>query len=182
MTARRLDYRAIFLGLALVFSASGVAGAQRSGGTWILTPNTGRPRVGVQAPPPQQTVVVSRPATYLPPQPVAFTLVPAVVMSDGSIYANFGYGYEPIVRPCANAAVVTTNGVMSPYGTVTYQPAAPTYVHPAPNPVTSPYNRPGQTTVVTTGAQSAQYTQYAQYSQQLCFSRDASGRVYAYRF
>lgn len=179
MTARRLDYRAIFLGLALTLAASGVAGAQRSGGTWILTPNTGRPRVGVQAPPPQQTVVVSRPAMYLPPQPVAFTLVPAVVMSDGSIYANFGYGYEPIVRPCANAAFVTTNGVVSPYGTVTYQPAAPTYVHPAPNPVTSPYTRTGQTTVVTSGAQ---YTQFSTNSQQHCFSRDASGRVYAYRY
>lgn len=174
MTARRLAHRAIFLGLALTLALSAVADAQRSsGGTWILTPNTGRARAAVQAPPPQAQVVVSRPAMYLPPQPVAFTLVPAVLMSDGTVYANFGYGYEPIVRPCANGAVMSPNGVTSTYGTVIYQPAAPTYVHPAPNPVTSPYTRTGQTTVVTTGTQ---------YASQLCFSRDASGRVFAYRF
>lgn len=172
MTAKRLDHRAILGALALTIVASAAADAQMRGGVWTLSPNTGRGRPAVQAQP-QPTVVVARPVTFLPPQPVAFIFVPAVLMSDGSVYANFGYGYEPIVRPCANNAVVTQTGVLSTNGTVIYQPAPPTYQHPAPNPVTSAYVRSGQTSVVVTTGQNAQLA---------CFSRDATGRVFAYRY
>lgn len=41
------------------------------------------------------------PGTPLNPRyPVAYTVLPAIIMSDGSIYANLGYGYVPVQRSC----------------------------------------------------------------------------------
>jgi hypothetical protein len=40
-----------------------------------------------------------------PRYPVAYTVLPAVIMSDGSIYANLGYGYVPVHQACASQYV-----------------------------------------------------------------------------
>lgn len=38
-----------------------------------------------------------------PAYPVAFTYLPAILMSDGTVFADFGYGYLPVHRPCGPA-------------------------------------------------------------------------------
>jgi hypothetical protein len=47
---------------------------------------------------------------------VPIAIVPAVLMSDGSIFANFGFGFEPVVRVCSGGArmgaVIASNGVV----------------------------------------------------------------------
>ena len=35
------------------------------------------------------------------PFPVLFTYIPAIMMSDGTVWANFGYGYVQVRRSCA---------------------------------------------------------------------------------
>jgi hypothetical protein len=36
-----------------------------------------------------------------PAHPVAFTYIPAIMMSDGTVWANFGYGYVQVRNACA---------------------------------------------------------------------------------
>jgi hypothetical protein len=94
-----------------------------------------------------------------PAQPVQFTLVPAIIMSDGSILANFGFGYEPVLRSCSSPVVVVVGG-------------APRRI--AGNGVSIPNNNapsaaPQQQIVLSAAAQSS------------CFTRDGFGRVFVYR-
>ena len=62
-----------------------------------------KPRVVVQKPTASRATTAPRYPAYpvVPAYPVAFTLLPAVILSDGRIYADFGYGYEPVSRACA---------------------------------------------------------------------------------
>ena len=62
-----------------------------------------KPRLVVQKPAASHAPVSPRYPAYpvRPVYPVAFTLLPAVILSDGRIYADFGYGYEPVSRACA---------------------------------------------------------------------------------
>jgi hypothetical protein len=43
-----------------------------------------------------------------PAYPVAYVLLPAVIMSDGRVYADFGYGYESVSRGCGAGVALTT--------------------------------------------------------------------------
>ena len=96
MVLKRLD-----LGMTLL-AATLVAGpvAAQSGGKFSLPPQ-GAVRQGVEARPAQPAVVDPnghyRNPSY-PAQPVQFTLVQAILMSDGRIFANFGFVYEPVIR------------------------------------------------------------------------------------
>src|SRR4051812_32894004 len=63
-----------------------------------------RPRVGTAASPPQPPApapVVAPPVYYYPPGVYVVTGAPYVVQSDGSVLADFGNGYERVLRPCA---------------------------------------------------------------------------------
>src|SRR4051812_16437131 len=60
------------------------------------------PRSGVEAHP--APTVTSSPTVFA--QPVAVSLAPVVLMSDGSIFANFGYGFERVARTCSSSLVV----------------------------------------------------------------------------
>jgi hypothetical protein len=169
MSARRLDIVAVLL--VSIFGAS-TAEAQLSGGQWRLSPNTGTTRRAVEVR--QEPTVFYQPGVnpYLLSQPVAVTFVPAVLMSDGRVFANFGYGFEPIVRSCYGGGgqrVVASNGA------VLYHSQAPTYTQPVPNQQTQSQQ------MVSSGQ--TQTTMYSTNSGALaCFSRDAAGRVFAYRY
>jgi len=178
MRAKRLDIRAIFVAVAvgLVFPASD-AKAQQSGGVWRLSPEPNGTRA-VEARKEPTVVVVSEPRIpqrhVFPRFPVLVTLVPAILMSDGSVFANFGFGYEPVYRSCSGAVVVGQPTVVASNGVVLSQPQRPTYTQPVPNQQTASQqfaraNLAG-TAVVSDAAQSS------------CFNRDASGRVFVYRF
>jgi hypothetical protein len=92
-------------------SVAAAADAQMVNGRWQLPAKgaTGaRQGVVVEGPPARQPTLVPNPTAPIPgnlsypqqAQPVQFTLVPAILMSDGSIFANFGFGYEPVMRSC----------------------------------------------------------------------------------
>ena len=102
--------------LALLAGLAGDASAQTRRGTFTLsTGNEGR-KVVIQDPPPAHAQPVY---PLYPAFPVAYTLLPAIVMSDGSVFANFGYGYLQVSRPCA----VSTPRVLDGRGFQTTQPA-----------------------------------------------------------
>lgn len=171
MRPKRLDLGTALLA-AVIFAAP--LGAQQ-GGKFSL-PARGTVRQGVEARPQQPTVVVVDPTFHNPsfprqaPRPVQFTLIPAVLMSDGSIFANFGFGYEPVVRTCGGAAYVTgpvqrigSNGV------VLGQSNAMPYTPPVPNQMTASQQ------MIANGHRLSAPAQLA------CFTRDAAGRVFVYK-
>lgn len=45
-----------------------------------------------------------------PAYPVAVTYIPAIIMSDGSVYANFGTGYFPVRRACPTRSARVLDG------------------------------------------------------------------------
>lgn len=156
-----------------MLATSSVAGAQIVDGQWRLGTQSGH-GTAVERPP-QPTVIVVQPSpivypgqTVFPRQPVYSTLVPAVVMNDGSIYADFGYGYEPVMRGCqvvttfqpGQPKVFASNGVVIPSAA-----QVPSALPPVPNQLES------QRRQVTLSAP----------AQSSCYSRDASGRVFVYR-
>ena len=63
------------------------------------------------------------------------TYVPVMVARDGRIYANFGYGYERVLRQCSYPQVIAQTGVRQ---VVPQQPTPPAYTQPS---VTQPVPR-----------------------------------------
>lgn len=177
MTARRLDRTAAIFGIAMSLTLAGTADAQLSGGQWRLSPQpNGRRAVEAK---PEPTVVVAQPGMhqqFLPSQPVALSLVPAILMSDGRVFANFGFGFEPVLRPCSGAVVTGQHRVIGSNGVVLFQPAAPTYTQPVPNQQTA-----SQQMVQSAQARSGSVT-VSHAAQLACFSRGASGGLFAHRF
>jgi len=126
------------------------------------------PRAGVEAHP-APAVVVSSPTAFS--QPVAVSFVPMVLMSDGTVFANFGFGFERVARPCSNSLVVGQPAVVASNGVVLSQPQQPTYTQPVPN-----QQSPSQMMV-----NGSQQTTLSVPAQRACFNRDVSGRVFVYR-
>ena len=163
---KRLDFGTALLAGLL---AAAPLGAQ-SGGKFSL-PAQGAARQGVEARPPQ-TVVVDQNYYYrnpsYPVQPVQFIMVPAVLMSDGSIFANFGFGYEPVIRSCyavstAPVQRIGANGVaLNNSNAMPYTPAVPSQMTASQQMI-------------------ANGTRLSGPAQLACFTRDAAGRVFVYR-
>jgi len=173
MGAKRLDRRVgIALSVALAtFAAAGSASAQYVNGRWQAPATATGPRQAVEKKP-DPAVIVQQPTVFR--QPVAFTLVPAVVMSDGSVFANFGFGYEQVLRPCSAGIVVGQPTVIAGNGVVLSQAQQPTYTQPVPNQQT-----PSQQMLQSGQQQHAQ--RRSNLAQLSCYSRDAAGRVFVYR-
>ena len=182
MTAKRLDNRAVFVALALMAALPGASDAQNRGKAFRLPPASSGAARGVQARPTPQVIVVQpqthhqrtvfhRRATVFPQQS-AVVWVPAVVLNDGRVFANFGYGYEQVFRSCSGGVVVGQPSVIGGNGAV-LTPQVPTYTQPVPNQQTSSQQMAArhlnQNVVVAPGHST-------------CFSRNASGGVFVYRF
>lgn len=165
---KRLD-----IGTALVFAlvAAAPAGAQQ-GGKFSL-PAQGATRQGVEVRPQTQVVYVDpygNPSyPQQAPRPVQFTLIPAVLMSDGSIFANFGFGYEPVVRTCSAVVVGGQPQRIGAGGVSLSQSNAMPYTPPVPNQSTASQQ------MIANGQRLSGPAQLA------CFTRDAAGRVFVYR-
>ena len=160
----------------LLASSAGSANAQLKDGKWQLAPQPAGSRA-VQAPPPPQTTVFAFPSSptfnqpVFPRQPVMFTYIPAILMSDGSVFANFGFGYEPVRRSCGNQ-VVLSNQIQVVAGNGVVLSQGPTYTQSVPAQTT-----PSQQ-MVSSGHPTGTVSAAAQSS---CFRRDASGRVFVIR-
>ena len=182
MRAKRLDHRAVFVALALVLGPV-VASAQydgkafrlppggSSGGTRGVVQSTSQPQVIFVQPGirhrggfPQRTTVFPRQSSVI--------WVPAVVTSDGRVFANFGYGFEPVYRSCAGGVVVGQPSVVAGNGVVLSSQAA-TYTQPVPNQLTSSQQMAAGMHLQTTVVAPAYST---------CFSSHSSGGVIVYRF
>ena len=180
---REFQLKRIFVLPAIALTlASGSALAQN--GTFRATPANARPRQAIIREQPRVVVIpqptyyqpVYPPAyyqpTYQPAQPgavypVAYTVIPAIIMSDGSVWANFGYGYEPVSRTClvnGNGQVVMGNGSVLP------SPQAMPYVSPAPAMPSDSYNN-----LPSVAAQRSQLAQGA------CFGRQTNGQYFVVR-
>lgn len=98
-----------------------------------------------------------------PVYPIAFTLLPAIVMSDGTVYANFGFGYEPVSRACGRSRVLDGRGMST----------SQRYPQPAPAQRTaSEQNLPSA---------QARRAAAARAAQGACYARDGYGRLVVVR-
>jgi len=163
---------------ALLLAAT-TAGAQVAGGRYGPAKGSG-PQKGVQTPrtdpaPFAQPALSTSPA----PTPVSVRLVPAVLMSDGSIMADFGFGLESVRRPC-NGAVVQSggkvfvgNGLVISHPTPGMQPAPRMQPAPGLQPAPGMQPAPAQQSVVRRPASQA--------AGGSCFTRNGSGQVFVTR-
>ncbi|HYC50312.1 MAG TPA: hypothetical protein VEB19_04295 [Gemmatimonadaceae bacterium] len=195
MTAKRLDRQAIFLAGALLAGVPAMATAQNSGGQWRLPPGTTTgPTKAVQPKAEPQVIIVQpqpnyrRPTVFrraphtqiVPGQRSGAVVIPAVLLADGSVYANFGYGYEPVYRSCYSGGVVVGQplvgepAVIGSNGVV-LSPARPTYTQPVPNQQTASQQ-------MTSQAQGSQRVIVSTTAQSACYNRDGAGRVFVVRF
>ena len=96
------------------------------------------------------------------PQPVAYSLITAYALADGTVLADFGLGLEPVRRYCGDQFVL--DGGAPPQGT-------PRPTQPAPSqPTQSAQNANAQRYPVLTTA-----------SQGACYTQDRYGRFFAVR-
>lgn len=194
-------------GVALSLLATGTLGAQSARGTFRATPNSGGSsrsarevrEVPVVVVTPNTVVTTTiRTSTLVPSQPVSVVLLPAILMSDGTVIANFGLGFEPVRRACdaavvvvgAAPTVVAGNGVVISSGTgavagsngvvltagngvVLSQGNVPTFTQPVPNQIA-----PSQQAV---SSNQAQFQVLTTFSQTSCFTRDGTGQFVVVR-
>lgn len=161
------------VGLASLIALSAVANAQTNG-TWRVSPEPNR-RTGVETRPAPPTVVVVQPSPFpgvVFQQQVTWMVLPAVLLSDGTVLANFGMGYEAVTRSCGNSFVVSNeHRVIAGNGKV----LSPGYTYPqtAPNQPTASQQM--------LGINSSRYPILTAASQVSCFSFDANGRPFVLR-
>jgi hypothetical protein len=127
---------------------------------------------------PQLFVVIAPSATVFsrsvfPRRPVIFTTIPAILLSDGTVVADFGFGFEPVFRSCGGAVVVGEPTVMAGNGVI-LSPGTPTYTQPVPNQQTASQQ-------LLPSAQSINAANLSLAAQGACFSRDAAGRIIVFR-
>ena len=154
MSSKRLAGELMLVAAAVILG-SGTAKAQR---------------IGFETRPQTTTTVITSGSPVA--QPVAVTFVPVVLMSDGSVFANFSFGFEPVARPCAATVVVGEPTVIASNGHVLSRPQQPTYTQPVPN---------QQTQSQQMLATPQQQRTLSVYAQRACFNRDQSGRVFVSR-
>jgi hypothetical protein len=175
-----LDHRAAFVALAIIFAPT-AALAQYDGKAFRLPAGgaAAGARGVVQKPQPQ--VIVVQPSsqhrlhgnrTTVFPRQSSVVWVPAVVIGDGRVFANFGYGFEQVFRSCAGAVVVGQPTVIAGNGVV-LTPPAPTYTQPVPNQQTASQQMAAGNRAQATVIAPAYST---------CFSPHSSGGVIVYRF
>jgi hypothetical protein len=105
-----------------------------------------------------------------------FTTIPAILLSDGTIIANFGFGFEPVFRSCGGAVVVgeprvmASNGVILSQGTPTYTQPVPAQTTPSQQILSSQQTR----STIISGTVSAA-------AQSACFTRTSAGGIVVVR-
>jgi hypothetical protein len=97
--------------LSFALSLNAQEPAQRRAATPPPAAPASRPRIGyaaTPAPPPAAVPLQSvQPTFYYSPNGYLLNGAPFLVLSDGSVLANFGNGYERVLRPCASSRSVS---------------------------------------------------------------------------
>ena len=164
------------LGCAFVLIAHGQASAQLVNDKWQAPAKSGvaaggAPRQGVEARP---SIESASSASTAGNGAVPVRVIPAVVMSNGAVYADFGAGMELVRRACPSSANsmplrVVGHVPSSAQSTSGVQPVPG--MQPAPAQLTS-----SQLAVSSVPARPA-----SQAAQSSCHLRDARGRAFATR-
>lgn len=164
--------RSMLVCAALLAAGVESAQAQPSRGVQRPAAATSSTRRGVEVSPQPNPAPTATPFGVPSPHVVAVKLVPAVIMSDGSVFADFGFGLEPVRRACGGVGGLGETRSLS--GGVFTSTSLLPGIQPAP----------AQRT-----ASQQNLTSQIQPSQRItsrvalgsCFTRDASGRVFATR-
>lgn len=104
---KRIQFAKLGLSLALAVAAASPAVAQnttvfRQQGPRGHPATSAAPAATQPTPAPAYPPFPGSPySPAYPRYPVAYTVLPAVIMSDGSVYADLGYGYVPVHQACA---------------------------------------------------------------------------------
>jgi hypothetical protein len=181
MRIRRISETSIGCALALALFAS-AAGAQT---VFQGSPQNAGGQQGI-ARDPQPTVFAVNPSpmvnqTVFPRRAVLFTTIPAILLSDGTVVANFGFGFEPVFRSCGGVVVgeprvVASNGVVLSQGTPTYTQPVPAQMTASQQILSSAQTRNSIASgTVTTNATVGSVAQSA------CFSRTLGGGIVVIR-
>lgn len=143
--------------------------------------------IAVIAPPP---IIIAYPnqAVFVPPGMTLRVNVPVVVAPNGHVFADFGRGFERVVRSCSaafnlysSAASAVQPAVSQPVvlqpipGLPTAQPVPPlsmAYTPPVPNPIA---------TAQQVEAQQEMAQQSSQINRQACWTATYSGQVFIAR-
>ena len=141
----------IRIALSLIALLPAVALAQHK-------PREGERVAGIAAPP-QPTVT---PVTVPPPGQFLYGSVPILVTPDGRVFADFGNGYEQLVRNCATPLSSFQGNY--PNAQPAQQPVQPSVTQPAPNPQTASQQMLNLPRATMTNSQS-------------CWSTDSRGKV-----
>jgi hypothetical protein len=141
-----LKRRNLFVALAgasVLISLGGSSGFAQSRAVWRLPTSAPGRQASQPRQEPRQDRGDHRPVVVVPSQGgsllnpvyhVPILVVPAVLLIDGSIFANFGFGYEPIVRLCGGSA--TQGAVIASNGVVLHPAPASSYTVPVENRLT----------------------------------------------
>jgi hypothetical protein len=117
-------------------------------------------RVAGIAAPEQAAATPVTPVTVPPPGQFLYGSVPVLVTPDGRVFADFGSGYEQLVRNCATPLA-------------NYQPAQqpPSVTQPVPNQPTA------SAQMAQRGAQPSSLPRATTVNSQSCWSTDTRGKV-----
>lgn len=170
----------LFLGILSAGLVGGLGrdAAAQTNGTWRVSPEPNR-RAYEAPPKPREPEFGSSPnqlgggmggvGQRVFRQPVAFVMIPAILMSDGTVLANFGMGFEPVRRSCGGTVVVTAPPtVVGSGGRVISRPSSP----PGPSRAASP-TQPAP--------QQIRYPILTAASQSACYANDGQGRFFVVR-
>jgi hypothetical protein len=127
----------------LVFSAAGTAAAQVKKPVAGATAPAGSAGVVariIPVPPPPATVAVPNNGVFFVPPGSFLANVPVVALPDGRVFADFGRGFEQIVRGCGVGTAFITSVLPAPAQPAVIQPSVvqPPVVVTQPE----PYNPP----------------------------------------
>ena len=167
-------FKPMLVSAVLATFAMSVAQAQAARGSWRATATSSassRRGVATTTQPQATQPPSSSPFGAPTPHVVAVKLVPAVIMSDGSVLADFGFGLEPVRRACVGGV-----GGLGDTRSLSSGATMPTQSIPGIQP--APAQRTASQQNLTSQPQFRQPSRAALGS---CFTRDASGRVFVTR-
>jgi hypothetical protein len=136
MRTRRSSISSITLAAAIAIAAplsllSGQVVHTRTGTAAGSVAPAAPARIAGIAPPPPTIVIVTGDERFYTPtgnEQVIFANIPAFVLSDGRVFANFGGNIQEVARQCAGVLNTTAEGLFNTFG----QPVVtqPTVVQP----------------------------------------------------
>jgi hypothetical protein len=131
------QFAALVLASGIVSMPLGAQAVHRPANGRAAAAGAGARVAGIAPPPPVIIAPQFNNGVYVPPGMVLYGNLPIVVMPDGRVYADFGRGYEQVIRSCSS---VVTYSVIQP--TVPTQPIVTQPVVTQPGVAPLPYTPP----------------------------------------